>query len=165
MDAASGLREYKRRATRAALVGLGSFLLGGALISRIGVVAGAATVWGAMGLVFGIVGLVRVARIRRLSSSAGWRKRSALFDVIGGGNGQPALMLTADGVEAEAVLGIATTVFRWNALRGTDWLWVTGNPLSRFAAVATPDGAHVIVVKRPIVRWWRKRLRRIATSA
>ena len=165
MDAAAGLLEYRRRAARAALVGLGSILVGSALISRIGEFAGAVAVWGAMGLVVGVVGLVRVARIRRLSTSAGWRRRSAMFKVVGGGNGQPALILTGDGVEPEAVLGVATTVLRWNALGGTDWLWVTGNPLSRFAAVATPDGAHVIVVKRPILRWWRNRLRRIATGA
>ena len=61
------------------------------------------------------------------------------------------LLLVGDGEEPEAVLGVATTVFRWNALRGADWLWVTGNPLSRFAAVATMDGAHVVVVKRPLL--------------
>jgi hypothetical protein len=100
-----------------------------------------------------------VARVRRLAARTGWRKRKAAFNVVGAGNGQPALLLVGEGDDPEAVLGVATTVNRWGALNGIDWLWVAGNPLSRFAAVATPDGRRVIVVKRPILPWWRERLR------
>jgi hypothetical protein len=164
MDAAAGLREYRRRAATAAVAGVVALPVGGSLIERAGPVGGAVAVFGAMGFVFGAVGLVRVARVRRLASSSGWRKRKAMFNVVGGGNGHPALLLTGEGDEAEAILAVATTVFRWGALDGVEWLWVTGNPLSRFAAVATPDGSHVVVVKRPILPWWRNRLRRIATS-
>jgi hypothetical protein len=164
MNATAGLREYRRRAATAAVAGVVAFPIGGLLIDNVGAVGGAVAVFGTMGFVFGSVGLVRAARVGRLASRDGWRKRMALFRVVGAGNGQPALLLTDDGVEPEAVLGVATTVFRWGALNGAEWLWVTGDPLSRFAAVATPDGAHVIVVKRPILPWWRERLWRIATS-
>lgn len=75
--------------------------------------------------------------------------------------GQPALLLKASGVEPEAILSLSTTVFRWEALSGANVLWVTGDPMSRFAAVATVDGGTVVVVKRPVSAWWRKRLREI----
>lgn len=39
-----------------------------------------------------------------------------------------------------------------------------GTPCLASRAVATPEGAHVVVVKRPLLPWWRKRLRRIATG-
>ena len=139
-------------------------MVGGLLIDSLGGVGGAVSVLGAMAFVLGSVGWIRAARVGRMALKHGWRKRRAVFRVVGGGNGQPALRLTDDGVEPEAVLGVSTTVFRWRALNGAEWLWVTGDPLSRFAAVATPDGAHVIVVKRPILAWWRERLRRIATG-
>jgi hypothetical protein len=164
MDAAAGLREYRRRAALAAGGGGLAFIVGGWLIDTVGDIGGAVAVFGMVALTFGVVGLVRVARVYRLASRSGWRPRKAAFNVVGGGNGQPALVLMADGGEPEAVLAVATTVFRWGALHGAESLWVTGNPLSRFAAVATPDGAHVVVVKRPLLPWWRARLRRIATG-
>ena len=141
-----------------------SFLVGGALIDSIGDVGGYVAVFGAMAFSFGVVGLVRSVRVGRLVSKGGWRRRRAVFNVRGAGNGQPALLLTDDGAEPEAVLSVATTVFRWRVLAGVEWLWVAGNPRSRFAAIATQDGEHVIMVKRPLLRWWRERLRRIATG-
>jgi hypothetical protein len=164
-DAEAGLREYRKRAARALIGGVAAFFIGGALIPVVGGIGGVIGVFGAMGFTFGGVGLVRVVRVRRISRVSGWRQRKAQFRVVGGGNGQPGLLLEADESEPEAVLGVATTVFRWNALAGKKTLWVTGDPLTRFAAVATPDFAHVIVVKRPLLPWWRRRLRRIATGA
>lgn len=164
VDAAAGLREYRLRASRAAVGGALAFFLGGLLIDTLGDVGGAAGVVGAVAFAFGAVGFVRVARVRRLASKDGWRQRSALFRMVGRGNGQPALLLAADDHEPEAVVSVSTTVFRWNALAGVQTLWVTGDPLSRFAAVATPGFEHVIVVKRPLLPWWRGRLRQIATS-
>ena len=69
---------------------------------------------------------MRIDRIRRLAERDGWRRRSAHFRVApGAGNGQPGLVLDADDVEAEAVLSLSTTVYRWGALYGSTELWVT----------------------------------------
>ena len=164
MDASAGLREYRRRAVTASACGVVALAVGGLLLGSLGQVARAAVVVGAIVVVLGSVGLVRTIRVGRMASKQGWRKRIARFKVVGRGNGQPALLLVADSNEPEAVLSLSTTVFRWGALEGIGWLWVTGDPQSRFAAVATPDGAHVIVVKRPILPSWRNRLRGIATG-
>jgi hypothetical protein len=118
-----------------------------------------------MGVGLGAVGLVRTVRVQRLVARSGWRQRRARFRVVGGGNGQPGLVLLPGGDEPEAVLSVSTTVFRWGALEGHDSLWLTGDPLSRFAAVATPSRDVVIVVKRPILGWWRRRVRRIALGS
>ena len=85
-------------------------------------------------------------------------------EVRSGANGQPALLLEASDEEPEAVVSVATTVFRWHVLHGAEVLWVVGDPRSRFAAVAARGGQYVVVVKRPWSRWWGNRLRRIATG-
>jgi hypothetical protein len=82
----------------------------------------------------------------------------------GRGNGQPALVLLPTDDEPEAVLSVSTTVFRWGAIDGSESVWLTGDPLTRFAAVASENFAAIIVVKRPLTRWWRLRLRRIALA-
>jgi hypothetical protein len=124
----------------------------------------AVVVSGVMAMGVGVVGVIRTIRIRRLSERQGWRRREARFRVVGGGNGQPALVLLPSPAEGEAVLSVSTTVFRWGALDGSDTVWLTGDPQTRFAAVGTADFGAIIVVKRPIVKWWRSRLRRIAMS-
>jgi hypothetical protein len=164
MDARAGLQEYRRRAGRAAVLGVVAFFVGSALIDPLGDLGGCVAVWGALAVVFGGGGLIRVARVQRLAARYGWRSREARFR-IGMGGRQPALLLASDGVEPEAVLSVSTTVLRWNVLNDVQHLWVTGNPLSRFAAVATPELDHVVVVKRPWLPWWRHRLRDIANGS
>lgn len=160
-----GLVEYRRRATTTVVVGAVAFVAGLALM-EVNEGAGATSV--VMALVFGIgmgtTGLMRIARIRRLGQRQGWRLRDARFRVVGGGNGQPALVLDATPEEPEAVLSVSTTVFRWGALHGASRLWVTGDPTTRFAAVATEAFDSVLVVKRPLFSPWRTRLRNIATG-
>jgi hypothetical protein len=164
MDAHAGLQEYRRRAWRAAVLGVVAFFVGGALIDPLGDVGGFVGVSGAVAIGFGGAGLVRVSRIRRLAARDGWQSREARFRVGMGGR-QPALVLASDGVKPEAVLSVSTTVLRWNVLNNEHRLWVTGDPFSRFAAVATPKLDHVVVVKRPRLPWWRDRLRDIADGA
>lgn len=157
----TALGDYRRRAIRA--------LIGGAAASAVGIAVGnddvsaPLIVFGVMAVTMGLVGIVRVLRIRRLADRGGWRTRDAAFRVAEGrGNGQPALVLRQSHTEEEAVLSISTTVWRWDALEGSRHVWVTGNPKSRFAAVAPQDMRAIVVVKRPLMRWWERRLKRIA---
>jgi hypothetical protein len=177
VDVRAGLREYRWRSATAGLAGLVVLIVGVQLVDEIGVgddllsrlverLLVLIVVFGGGGFLAGVLGLARVARIRRLGSRHGWRKRMARFRVQDGpGKVIAALLLLEDDLEPEAVLGVSTTVWRVRPFDGTEWLWVAGQPLSRFAAVATPDGAHVIVVRRPILRRERERLREIATGA
>ncbi|HTN99795.1 MAG TPA: hypothetical protein VL068_03880 [Microthrixaceae bacterium] len=149
-------------------------LVGGivvALGAAIGVASREVAEWigtlGATAALVGVVGLLRVWRIRRRVVRDGWRVRGARFRVADsrwGSNGQPALLLEASDEEPEAILSVSTTVFRWEAFHEADVLWVVGDPRSRFAAVATTDGEHVVVVKRPWSPWWGNRLRKIVTQ-
>ena len=122
----------------------------------------AIVIFGVMALCLGAVGVIRTIRIRRLAERQGWRRREARFRVVGGGNGQPAPDLLQSFAEGEAALSVNTTVFRWGALDGSDTVWFTGNPRTRFAPVGSADFGAIIVVKRPITKWWRCRLRRTA---
>lgn len=177
VDVGAGLRAYRRRAATAALVGLVVFVIGVLLFREIGVgddlpsrLVGRLPVvlymFGGGAFLAGLLGMVRVMRIRRLGSRQGWRKRRARFGVQDGpGKVIAAVLLHEDDREPEVVLGVSTTVFRLPPLHETEWLWITGEPLSGFAAIASPDGDHVIVVKRPNFRRTQDRLRHIATSA
>ena len=158
------LSEYRLRAGRATGAGLVAVIVGALLVPASEAIGSSIVIVGLMGLGLGVAGLVRTLRIERLVAREGWRRRQARFRVVGGGNGQPGLVLLAAGAEPEAVLTVATTVFRWGALNGHDVLWLTGDPQSRFAAVATPALDVAIVVKRPVVARWRTRIRRIALS-
>jgi hypothetical protein len=114
----------------------------------------------------GVVGLVRVWRIRRLLAREHWRVRPAWFGWDNRAeNGPPMILLEATQAEPEAVVSVSTTTFRWDALNGASALWIVGNPLSRFAAVATTDGEHVFWVTRPWTRFRANRLRRIASES
>lgn len=162
-DATEGMVEYRSKAVRAAVIG-GVGVVAAAAIGTVSEdIAIPVGTLGAMALVAGAMGLLRVWRIRRRVAREGWRVRAARFrvDTSWGPNGQPALYLERSDDEPDAILSLSTTVFRWEALDGATELWVVGNPRSRFAAVATPDGRHVVVVKRPWSRWWARRLRRI----
>ena len=157
----AGLRNYRNRAIRALVFG-GIVLAVGLTVRAGGALTRLPVTFGITGLGLGLGGIIRTVRVARLIDRHGWRERSALFRVAPvGGNGQPALLLRACEKEPEVVLSVATTAFRWGALNGHDQLWVTGDPLSRFAAVATPDWQHIVVVKRPATARWTRRLRRI----
>jgi hypothetical protein len=162
--AVDGLRAYRNRSSRAALGGVVAAITGALLASAVAGVGAIVSLFGLMAFATGVVGVLRTMRITRLVQTQGWRCRSSRFRVIGGGNGQPALMLWATASEPEAVLSVSTTVFRWGAFSNAKSVWLTGDPGTRFAAVATPDFGTVIVVKRSLLKSWKRRLRRIATS-
>jgi hypothetical protein len=154
--------DYRRRALRAAGASLTAVVVGSVLVPVSEGIGSSIVILGVLGLGLGLVGLTRTVRLRRLVERHGWRRREARFRVVGGGNGQPGLVLLPSKDEPEAVLSVSTTVFRRGALAGHEWLWLTGDPLSRFAAVSTPDRDTAIITKRPMIGLWRQRLRRIA---
>lgn len=159
------LMNYRRRALRATLGGSVAFVVGSATIPVLGRVGAAVGIFGAMAFFGGLVGVIRTVRVKRLAVRHGWRFRTAAFGVAGPGNGQPALVLLPSADEPEAVLSVATTVWRWGALVDVSTVWLTGDPLTRFAAVSPGDFVTVVVVKRPIMKRWRSRLRRIALGS
>lgn len=167
LDAAAGLGDYRFRAKRSAFGGGAVALLGVAIGTVSEDIAIPIGTLGALAFGMGVVGLLRVWRIRRRVAAEGWRVRRARFRVADSPstpNGQLALLLEESEDEPEAVVSVSTTVFRWEALEDADMLGVVGDPRSRFAAVATMDGQHVVCVKRPWCRWWGNRLRKIATA-
>jgi hypothetical protein len=168
------LARYGKRGLRTALFGSVAVLL--ALI-LIGLITGGdedepamailmfPVIWGAMALAMGLWVQVRALRLRRILSRNPWQPRRCRFRIGPGGvNGQPALLLLPAASEPEAVVSVSTTAFRWRALDGVDEVWVAGNPTSRFAVAAPAGPGDLIIVKRAWLRWWAKRLERIAKA-
>lgn len=118
---------------------------------------------GGLAFVVGVGGLLRGARIRWLLSRRPWIRRRCRYRIAPlGANGQPALIIRADGERPEAVCSVSTTVRHYRKLpQGDVDLQVCGNP-RRWAVVAPPDLGVLVVVKRPLVPGWSRLLRKWA---
>lgn len=171
----AALVRQELRARRTIRRGLFGTVAGAGILAAVGYVtdwASAASriavtplAWGILAVTAGAVGLRRVQRIRTLTARDGWIRRACRFRLLSGlGNGYPTLLLLAQETLPEALVSVSSTVWRWQALNEVDEVFVVGDPTTRFAAVATEDYSDVLVVKRPLLRWWERRLRRRMTA-
>jgi hypothetical protein len=127
------------------------------VVAQIGVFGGGALV------VFGAGTFIRSLHMARILGAGPWLSRQARYRIHQvGANGQPALLVGPDEFGPEAVCSVSAAVWRYRRLpQGSAALLVAGDP-GRWAIVTSSDRAVLIVVKRPLLRWWARRLRRCA---
>jgi len=168
---AAALRRYRTAAARAAVIGVLGLVVFFAMVPRscqcgssdgpADVVAGAGFVVAALFLPMGFVGLYRATRMRSVLSREPWVERRCCYRIAAiGRNGQPALLVEADSAGPEAVCSIPATNMRYTKLPRTSHgpLLLAGDP-KRWAVVAASDMRVLLVAKRPLFRWWERRLR------
>ena len=119
---------------------------------------------GAVACCVGLVGIVRAVRARRLLARAPWVVRTCWYRIAPiGGNGQPALLIEADDHGPESVCSVSATALRFRRLpQGPHQPMLVGGDPLRWAVVAAVNPRVVIIIKRPWIPWWRRRLRRWA---
>jgi hypothetical protein len=129
----------------------------------------AVLVWLVLGGLFalgcGLFGIQRSVRIRRALKKQPWVMRRAHYRIVREARGfmNPALVLDAEAISPEMVFSVSATARRYELLRPDSTgslLFVTGG--RRWGVVAPLNRSMVAMVKRPIFRWRRNALRRIA---
>jgi hypothetical protein len=112
----------------------------------------------------GTSGSLRAWRLRRLLRSVPWRVAAGSYRIAPWGpNGQPVLVLRENGSDAETLMSVPTTVWRYRRLHtGADGALLLARSGRRWAAAAPPDRSVVVVVKEPWLPWHRSLLRRAA---
>ena len=166
---------YRRRSLRTLGIGVAALIVGSvavqpnhgrppAALSLVGLVSFTTALLALSG---GITGCARARRMKHRLGRVGWTARCADYRIAPiGANGQPALLIQADAHGPEVVCSVSTTVRRYRRLpQGADRpLLVVGDP-RRWAVVAPPDRSIVLVVKRPLLPWWARKLRKYATAS
>lgn len=169
----AALRRYRLRCLRAAGLGFVGLVVAttvigaaengeptgvGEIIALIGIS------WGGLAFLVGWLTLLRTTRMRWVLGRSPWIERPARYRIAPfGRNGQPALLLMADEHRPEAVCSISATVWRYRQLpEGDDPVLVAGDP--RWAVIAPLDQRILLVAKRPVLPWWRRKLHKWATT-
>jgi hypothetical protein len=170
----SALRVYRLRCARAAALGFTGLVVATVVIGAApgddpkglgGMVALIAIVCGGQAFTVGLWTLLRSLRMSVVLKRQAWTERRATYRIAPfGGNGQPALLVKADWYGSEAVCSVSATVWRYRQLEQGDdiALLVAGDP-RRWAVVSQPDVHVLLVVKRPWMPFWSRKLRRYAT--
>ncbi|WP_261566682.1 hypothetical protein [Frankia gtarii] len=177
-ETAHALRIRHRRAWGTA--GIGVLLL--AVAFPIGLIGNgdqaiAPFAFGALMVAGGLVALVHVARMRFLLARNPWTVRPCRFAAVGGGNGQPTLVLwppdpPSDSEQVgpaaveprgpfEAVVSPVSVIWRWGALEACDGatVWFVGS--RRWGGVVAVPGTMELFWVRPLrippLRWFLAR--------
>ncbi len=133
--------------------------------------------FGGLTVACGLIALVHVGRMRFLLSRNPWTVRPCRFGTVGGGNGQPTLILWPPapphdaqpvGPRAaesrgpyEAVMSPVTSIWRWPALEACDraTVWFVGSRLwgGTVAVPGTMELFWVRPMRIPPLRWYLAR--------
>jgi hypothetical protein len=156
------LRRYALRGLLPLVGGIVVLTVMGALIDPDGATHGTANVLVPLGSGLALVLLgtavcvwAGAARMGRLLRREPWTPYACRYRNVGGK--QPVLVL--EGVGGRHVLTVLALIWRWRTLDACDGrtVWFVGDP-DRGGVVAPPDGAPLLLVRRPRSKLVRERL-------
>ncbi len=174
----AALARYRRRAIRLGATGIVSGLVGLALVALSPLSLPASDATGAgdrvvsyafsfvvVMAVGGSLSLYRSRRMARLMRTSPWVSRPYRVSVDSFGNRRTAVVLVANGSAPEAVLVVSAFVWRVGELEEYDGkeILVAGDP-SKVVVLRLPDSDSLFLARRPIIGWWRNRLRTAAMT-
>lgn len=83
---------------------------------------------------------------------------------LGGGNGQPALLVHANGTDDEAVCSVSAFAGKYRRIeQGDHDMRIVGDP-TRWAVLINGSSNDLVVIKRPWNRIWGRKLKKYATA-
>lgn len=108
----------------------------------------------------GLLSWHRAGRMTRLLRTNPWVSRRFCVSLDPLGNRRPALVLLEDAGTCEAVLVVSALRWRVGELRKRDGdeILAAGNP-SKVVVLKLPDSDALFLARRPVVTWWRNKMR------
>ncbi len=108
----------------------------------------------------GSLSFYRSRHMMKLMRTSPWVRRHFHVNIRGFGGGRPALVLLENAAAPEAVFVVSALVWRVGELEEHDGkeILVAGNP-SKVVVLRLPDSDSLFLARRPIIGWWRNRLR------
>lgn len=167
------LHRYRRRASRLVLIGSTALalLVGAAALTPLKLPRAGSTGVGDRAIVYvvafvlvvviaGLLSWRRASRIEGILHAAPWIERRYRVSVDPLGNRRPALVLLGGEASPEAVLVVSALRWRVGILqdRNGGEILVAGDP-SRRVVLRLPDSDLLFFARRPLMRWWRRKMR------